>query len=227
MLTTSLRPNRYAKPCISCGRKVEAGAGFLVPRQSPEGGWDVVCATDAEGAADKPEMKAVETPKPRFRGVEEIVLFPEDDIWSEIQKRTVHHVEVKAANGQSYRGVQPGIYTMEYPDGHHRTFRVRVQESDAKFAPGKAILEYLRGPNNEADYEGFAFIEPTFRLQVWKRYRDAESEAVSSLLRDANEFTTHPERAHLAASCIRCNATLTTPESIAAGIGPTCASKGW
>jgi len=217
-VTMDLRPNRYAKKCVSCGLPVAIGAGYLVPRNTPEGGWDVICQFDAQDSASKPEMKAAVVATAKFRTVQD--RFPIEVPASD----KPHQIAVQSSTGQTYRGVAPGTYTVHYPDGHYRTFRVRVQESDAKFAPGKAVLEYLHGPSNEADYEGFAFIESGFRLRIWKRFRQTSP---ASLLDDAEQFARHPEWATLAANCIRCNALLTTPTSVAAGIGPTCIQKGW
>lgn len=119
--------------------------------------------------------------------------------------------------------VHPGIYTLEKSSGH-RTFRVVLQGRDEDFAPGETILEYLTGPNNESDYKGFAFIKGG-RLQVWKRFRQGGYEG---LLEDAETFMADPDKATLVAKhCLRCGATLSTPESKARGLGPECAKRGF
>ena len=132
---------------------------------------------------------------------------------------------IQAKTGQVFTGpLLPGIYTMEDNRGGHVTYRIRVQGSEEDFAPGETIIEFLSGPDNTSDYTSFAFVKPGPRLVVWKRYRDEghryQVGGAEALLRD-------PSRAQVSRNCIRCNATLTTPESIAAGIGPTCAGKGW
>ena len=131
------------------------------------------------------------------------------------------HVSVES-NGQTYVGVAPGTYTLETAQGH-RTFRIRVQRTNAKFAPGRTLIEYLSGADNEGDYTGFGFINQGSVLKPWKRFEEGNT----ALLADAREFLAHPERATAALNCIRCNALLTTPESLARGMGPKCASKGW
>lgn len=115
--------------------------------------------------------------------------------------------------------VWPGVYTVISGE-RHRTFRVRVQPSDAKFAPGTTILEYLAGRNNEEDYTGFAFIKDG-KLALWKRFREE-----GELAEDARAFLADPEAALVAKHCARCHRTLTTPQSIAVGYGPECSRKG-
>lgn len=119
--------------------------------------------------------------------------------------------------------VHPGIYTLDKGAAGHRTFRVVLQASDAEFAAGQTIVEYLVGRDNENDYKGFAFLRGG-RLQVWKRYRQGGYEG---LLADAEEFLRDPEKALRAKHCLRCGRTLSTTASIEAGIGPECARRGW
>lgn len=115
--------------------------------------------------------------------------------------------------------VHPGIYTVESPAGR-RTFKVEVQASDAKFAPGKVIVSYLSGQDNTSDYTGFAFLDGT-NLRPWKKFADA-----TELLGFAAQLIADPDAALVSKNCARCNRVLTTPESIARGMGPECSSKG-
>lgn len=39
--------------------------------------------------------------------------------------------------------------------GEHRTFQVKTQDADAKFAPGERIVSLLVGNDNQNDYRGF------------------------------------------------------------------------
>jgi hypothetical protein len=113
--------------------------------------------------------------------------------------------------------MQTGIYTVADDAGRH-TFRVTIQKTDADFAPGKTILEFLSGSNNTHDYTSFAFVAPGMRLQVWKRYAGNET-----LVRHAQALLANPEAALESKTCCRCGEVLTVPESIARGAGPTCA----
>jgi hypothetical protein len=112
-----------------------------------------------------------------------------------------------------------GIYTMEHEDGH-TTFRIKVQPSDAKFAPGATVIEVLVGQDNENDYTSFGFLRDG-RLFPFKGFRSH-----LDLLDHANAFLTDPDATLVSKSCARCGRTLTTPESVLAGFGPECAKKG-
>ena len=189
------RPNKYGAACINCGGRVEAEAGYLA--KTAEGKWaaeHVSCPTGGDPVAEAVAAQEQEVP--------------------------AGFVKITALTGQTYIGLQPGIYTLETAQGH-RTFRVRVQGTDEDFAPGKTILEYLSGPNNEKDYTGFAFLNGV-RLAVWKKHQDNEP-----LVADAREFLADPSKALLAAKCIRCNANLSTPESVRSLMGKVCREKGW
>lgn len=133
---------------------------------------------------------------------------------------TISHIEEE----NQPQPIHDGYYTVSF-DGEHRTFRVRTQDQDASFAPGKQIISFLSGPCNGSDYTGFAFIIDG-QVIPWKRFSGY------SILIDAARFLVqgdHTEAGKMYAqesgNCYICNRLLTTPESIANGIGPVCASK--
>jgi hypothetical protein len=114
------------------------------------------------------------------------------------------------------------VRTME-----HRTFQVRTQRDDARFAPGQRILSVLTGPNNTNDYQGIAFLNGG--LNVWKRHRGGRFEDYAKFVW---KFFNNPEPewadqfvVEWATTCIRCNRMLTHPLSIAVGIGPDCGDR--
>jgi hypothetical protein len=113
----------------------------------------------------------------------------------------------------------PGIYTVEHEEGHS-TFRVKLQPSDAKFAPGATLIELLVGQDNTSDYSTFGFVRDG-RLMPFKGFRSHET-----LLERANAFLRNPEAALVSKHCARCGHVLTTPESIAAGLGSECRRLG-
>ncbi len=115
--------------------------------------------------------------------------------------------------------------------GDHRTFRIRTQKDDAKFAPGKRIVALLTGPDRE-DYQNwqqFAFVTDG-RVKVWRsKSNPAEPTQFDHFARILNNQE-HYEENGLAefmteGTCRRCNRELTVPESIKSGIGPVCAGK--
>lgn len=112
-----------------------------------------------------------------------------------------------------------GTYTREREDGEHRTMRLRTQAPDAKFAPGKRVLSFLSGPDNEHDYTGFAFVNGR-KVQVWSAHRGN-----TDLMADAQHLMAATDQWLLAAECRRCHRKLTVPSSIDAGLGPDCSKK--
>ena len=124
-----------------------------------------------------------------------------------------------------------GIYTVKSAKtGDHRTFKIHTQPKDAKFAPGQRIVGLLTGPDNTADYAGFAFIDDNgihvWRSKtesLWKTYADM----LWSLALDGGLSPWADKGFTILASgtCMRCNRTLTPPESILSGIGPVCAGR--
>ena len=136
-----------------------------------------------------------------------------------------------------------GCFTIKRIEtGEHRTFRIRTQSADAKFAPGKRIVSLLTGPSNENDYQGFGFVAD-WGIQVWQRHRSDKgkprtpwewyADMLISMLReydggDVVTGATYRDRRYeirYEKRCRVCNRTLTTPESIDAGIGPICAGR--
>lgn len=139
-----------------------------------------------------------------------------------------------------------GLYTIRnIRTGEHRTFAVRTQKEDARFAPGKRVIGLLSGPDNDHDYVGFGFVSEdnagNDRVWIWRKkqvgdflhYAKMVEEAARVLGRSfdaevesgAATFDYGLETYEVQASkrCYRCNRTLTTPESLRRGVGPECA----
>lgn len=128
-----------------------------------------------------------------------------------------------------------GKYTIKNrTEGTHRTLDISTQAADAKFAPGERVVALLTGPDNTADYTGFGFVNDQ-GIQVWKKKRSTNgsksewewyAEILWSLALDGG-FSPYADRYELLVEgrCLKCNRTLTTPESIVSGIGPVCAEK--
>jgi Family of unknown function (DUF6011) len=115
-----------------------------------------------------------------------------------------------------------GFYTVIFQGGY-RTFRVSTNDEDASFAPGKQVIAFL---GRDAEYVSFAFVIEG-KLVPWKRFRDGYK-----LVLDAARFLIEGDMeragkmyAKRSGNCWRCGRVLTTPQSIADGIGPVCASK--
>lgn len=121
-----------------------------------------------------------------------------------------------------------GFYTVIHADGSYRTLRVRTQDEDSDFMPGKQILGYLSGSDNENNYTNFGHLAQTkdgYIVRSWRRFADR-----TDLMGDAMVLINDPSAAResyaeQSGRCSRCNRTLTVPSSLHAGLGPECAKK--
>lgn len=132
----------------------------------------------------------------------------------------------KSANGSITRVVQNGYYTVVMEDGSYMT--LRLKDSFRSSFSGEQVACYLAGPNNEHDYVSFAFVQGG-NVMLFKRFSDSHElrHVIVGLLSDPEEAKAMGiAYAKQSGNCYVCNRTLTTPESIEAGIGPTCAGKG-
>jgi hypothetical protein len=123
-----------------------------------------------------------------------------------------------------------GYYTIVFPCGTHRTFRVYTRPATSNFAPGKRVVALFIGPANTQDYEPLGWVDDT-GIQVWKRFRGAK-DAPSQHERHAAVLwalatgeVLDGYEVQLSKRCLVCNRTLTDPESIRLGVGPFCRSR--
>ena len=142
-------------------------------------------------------------------------------------------ITVQAMKAMPMKAIAPdvpnGIYTLFNPrTGQHRTFRIRTWNKDGELL---RVVGLLTGPENTTDYTDFGFLLPN-RIAVWKQWRgianyEALARAFTSMLFDGpgGPLACQGVTMHVSKRCLRCNRELTTPESIANGIGPECAGK--
>jgi hypothetical protein len=119
-----------------------------------------------------------------------------------------------------------GCITIENPaSGQHRTFRVStLKRGNLK---GRRILSLLTGPDNEFSYTGFAFVASDGTISVWRSKQGSNLlwEVFARMIANPAPFEEKGAVYHFEGRCRCCNRTLTTPESIQAGIGPVCAGR--
>lgn len=128
--------------------------------------------------------------------------------------------------GRTAPAIHNGYLTITNPvTGNHRTFRIRTQPADARFAPGERVVGLLTGPDNTEDYQGFGFVQPDGSIRVWRSKRGdgapSEWERFADLIARRVEYEgrlVYQESRR----CLRCNRELTDPTSIELGIGPVC-----
>ncbi len=131
--------------------------------------------------------------------------------------------------------IQNGTYTIRNRHtGDYRTFRLRTQKEEARFAPGERILSLLTGSDNENSYTGIGFVRDR-ELRTWSRVAGTQFTTLGQMFmlvvlnevapaKLGGSWQDHYEVMH-AGTCVRCNRKLTRPESIESGIGPECASR--
>lgn len=144
---------------------------------------------------------------------------------ADVQRRMSLPVQGKVVSTE--RKVKNGTYTVIIGDGSYVTLHLDDADTSRfdNLSAGSQIASYLNGPDNQYSYTGFAFVSGTV-VKVWKRYQGANrlTEALDVLLNgDAEQAG--KRYAMESGNCYVCNRKLTTPESIEAGIGPTCAGK--
>lgn len=121
-----------------------------------------------------------------------------------------------------------GILTVKSnATGDHRTFRIRTQPADARFAPGERIVSMLGGQDNGRDYRPFGFVKALaagrVAIAVFKRLRGGQFDALARMLEAIGEHEAAGRVAlNFEGRCRKCNRRLTTPESVASGLGPIC-----
>ena len=113
--------------------------------------------------------------------------------------------------------------------GSHITLEIKtIRRGDLK---GKRVIAKLVGRDNTSDYMGFGFVNDNDTISLWSRHRNAKNAQIAHIVRslfvEGNDSrfakTVSMEVSKL---CIRCNRKLTTPQSLADGIGPECIKKG-
>lgn len=116
-----------------------------------------------------------------------------------------------------------GFHTLTFPDGSHRTFRVRLD----RIGPfsGRRTLALLVGPVNTEEYETIGFVERD-GFNLWKRHRTGKvAEHAAALWRLAKGEKIDGYELLKSERCTVCLRPLTDPESIRTRLGPTCRAK--
>ena len=129
--------------------------------------------------------------------------------------------------------IKPGIYTIVYPGGVHRTIRVKLW--DKATTPNSIrtplIVGYLNGPENNNNYKYVGFLRDDNGINFWRSFRaEADDQRRARFEKAVRTVAENPSQAGLAyalasSCCYRCNRTLTVPTSIHNGLGPECAKK--
>lgn len=121
--------------------------------------------------------------------------------------------------------IYKGYFTVEVEGEKHRTFKFKTNSK------GQTIIGLLTGASNTTDYTWFAFVDGTI-LRYWKQprfgglpttlpiSREVANECLAAIL--GNVELAGLRYATVYSNCSRCGKVLTTPESLAIGLGPIC-----
>lgn len=156
---------------------------------------------------------------------------PPEDIEADLTSLTPQQESIQPV-------IPNGTYTVVLPSGNHRT--IRISDDFREDQPeGAQMAAYLYGPDNDAQYQGFAFVQGG-AARIWRSFASTTqtietSEVVQALYVLLQSPELAPEYAHAYAlesgRCARCGRTLTVPASIYRGLGPVCAGiwaeEGW
>ena len=109
--------------------------------------------------------------------------------------------------------------------------QIKTQKADAKFAPGKRVIQRLVGPDpkNYRSWVSFGFVFED-GIRVWRKYKGegkkSEWEVLALLVeKPLQGIAQNGLEYHLEGKCRRCNRTLVNRDSIVSGIGPVCRKK--
>lgn len=132
-------------------------------------------------------------------------------------------------------GIFNGVYSLSRGD-EHLTYRIHTVRQGP--LAGKRIIKLVRNGREI----GFAFVNVDGGLNLWRRFADQTDERYVQWAHSLMELlvtetvsariglgmlTIHSGGFDISVStyCRRCNRRLTTPDSVAAGIGPECQSR--
>jgi len=113
--------------------------------------------------------------------------------------------------------------------GGYKYFTIKTVKKGSM--EGKRIIS-LEDSNSQWGWRGFGFVTED-SITVWGKYRDSNeakyARYICDLLTNGNLGQSYKRglRAEFSRTCIKCNRKLTTPESIAKGIGPECSKQGY
>lgn len=122
--------------------------------------------------------------------------------------------------------------TIKLETGRHE----KADDGRKNFFFGKQIVSYLSGPDNENNFTGFAHLDESGGIHVWKRFRPLYAESainkyIQALTLLQQQGIGYQEEAGMtyalrSGRCRKCNRTLTVPASLHRGLGPVCAKGG-
>lgn len=123
------------------------------------------------------------------------------------------------------------IFTVSNSRGDYFTYKVVKKEANARFQTECFMIMVMNGPDNETSYAYMGLLNRNGEIKLTKGskvdFTDPRYQVAKWALRKAmlQEPIAPGSDIRHAGSCCVCGRTLTTPESIAKGIGPKCESR--
>jgi hypothetical protein len=123
------------------------------------------------------------------------------------------------------------IFTVQLPDGGHKTYRVQRVEANDRY-PEAFFVKLLVGPDNGDDYGYVGKLDAfTGQVATTAKSKQYDGSLVLRLLNrvlarvwteDHQAYEVFGYQTHHEGRCGRCGRRLTVPASIESGIGPEC-----
>ena len=122
-----------------------------------------------------------------------------------------------------------GRFTLQsHKTGDHRTFKVKTiinKDDDGNETGTLRMVGMLTGCDNTRDYTYFAVVGDR-GVFPFRKHRGTQWESYANLIHKMFNGRNIPaDVLHAEVKCRRCSRDLTTPESLALGLGPECAKK--
>lgn len=133
---------------------------------------------------------------------------------------------VQPVAAQTLAPMPEGTFTVEHADGSYETVRIETVKTGG--LAGKRIASHISGPDNDNDFQGFAFVNDNRTLKVWSKKANIDErwvKAVQTVLLTGDTGEMAEAYAHRSGRCARCSRTLTVPVSLHHGYGPECLKK--
>ena len=131
-------------------------------------------------------------------------------------------MELQPGGRLGYALAGNAVVTLE---GKTSRFTYRIEASKK---PGSKVTHWvyvLNGPNNETDHRFIGGITSLGFYRSNKSPISAGAPSVKAFAWWMRHIDDSQVRVYHSGSCGRCGRTLTTPESVRTGIGPTCAAR--
>lgn len=148
--------------------------------------------------------------------------------WLRQQPRLTRPSKTPMPTAPVVEGTMPlceGRFTVEFEDGDHKTLRIRQQDADAKFMPGRLIVGHLTGPDNTNDYTSVGHVAPSGQIVIWKKHRDNERLVEALRVLAGDPLAAVKAYARMSQHCGFCGRPLTHPTSLDVLYGEKCAEK--